>query len=64
MASKRAKVVDKAARISLGRKLIICCRSVTWLDEEIHHLTKDRRAHFAQGLNNDSNWSDYSKIHI
>ena len=30
MASKWEKVVDKAASVALGRKLIICGRSVKW----------------------------------
>ena len=37
-------------------------RSVSWWDEELHQLVKDRTACFAQGLDNDSNWSDYLKI--
>ena len=62
MASKWEKVVDKAALLTLGRKLIICGRSVSWWDEELRQLVKDRRACFAQGLDNDSNWSDYLRI--
>ena len=56
------KVVDKAASKALGRKLIICGRSVSWWDEELRQLVKDRRTCFAQGLDNDSNWNDYLKI--
>ena len=48
MASKWEKVVDKAATISLGHKLIICGRSVSWWDEELYQLVKDRKACFAQ----------------
>ena len=55
-------MVDKAAPIALGRKLIICGRSAKWLDEELCHLVKDRRASFAQGLGNDSNWNEYFKL--
>ena len=62
MASKWEKVVDKAASKALGRKLIICGRSVNWWDEELRQLVKDRRTCFAQGLDNDSNWNDYLKI--
>ena len=62
MASKWAKVVDKTALLTLGSKLIICSRSVSWWDEELHQLVKYRRACFAQGLDNDSNWSDYLRI--
>ena len=61
MASKWEKVVDEAASKALGRKLIICGRSVNWWDEELPQLVKDRRTCFAQGLDNDSNWNDYSK---
>ena len=62
MGSKWENVVDKAASIALGCKLIICGRSVSWWDEELHHLVKDRRACFAQGLDNNSNWNDYLRI--
>ena len=62
MASKWEKVVDKAASIALGRKLIICGRSVSWWDDELRQLVKDRRACFAQGLDNDSNWSEYFRM--
>ena len=62
MASKWEKVVDKAASIALGHKLIICGRSVRWWDEELRQLVKDHRACFTQDLDNDSNWSDYVKI--
>ena len=55
-------MVDKAASIALGRKLIICGRSVRWWDEELRQLVKDRRACFAQGLDSDSNWSKYLRI--
>ena len=49
MASKLEKVVDtvcKAALIVLGHKVIICGRSVSWWDKEIHQLVKDHRACF------------------
>ena len=62
MASKWEQVVDKAASIALGRKLIICSRSVKWLAEELRQLVKNRRACFAQGFGNDSNWNEYFKI--
>ena len=62
MASKWEKVVDKAALITLGRKLIICGRSVSWWDEELRQLVKDQRTCFAQGLDNDSNWNNYLRI--
>ena len=62
MARKWEKVVDKAASKALGRKLIICGRSVNWWDEELCQLVKDRRTCFAQGLDNNSNWNDYLKI--
>ena len=62
MASKWGKVVNKAATISLGRKLIIGGRSVSWWDEELHQLVEDRRACFVQGLDKDSNWSDYLRM--
>ena len=55
-------MVDKAASISLGRKLIICGRSVNWWDKELHQLVKDRRTCFVQGLDKDSNWSNYLRI--
>ena len=58
ISSKWEKVVNKATFVTLGHKLIICNRSVSWWEEELHHLVKDRRAFFAQGLNNDSNSSD------
>ena len=61
MASKWEKVGDKAASKALGRKLIICGRSVHWWDEELRQLVKDRRTCFAQGLDNESNWNDYLK---
>ena len=48
MASKWEKVVDKAASKALGRKLIICGRSVNWWDEELRQLVKDRRTCFAK----------------
>ena len=38
MASKWGKVVDKAALIVLGCKLIICGRSFSWWDEKICQL--------------------------
>ena len=63
MASKWEKVMDKAALKAWGRKLIICGRSVNWWDEELRQLVKDGRTCFAQGLDNDSNWNDYLKIH-
>ena len=63
MASKQEKVIDKATLTTLARKLIICGRSVSWCDEELHQLVKDHRACFTQGLYNDSNWSDYLRIH-
>ena len=44
MASKWEKVVDKAASKALGRKLIICGRSVNWLVEELRQLWKDHRS--------------------
>ena len=62
MASKWEKVVDKTPSKALGRKLIICGRSVNWWDEELHQLVKHRRTCFAQGLDNDSNWNDNLKI--
>ena len=62
MASKWEKVVDKAATMSLGHKLIICGKSVGWWDEELRQLVKDRQACFAQGLVQDSNWSNYLRI--
>ena len=43
MASKWEKVVDKAASIALGCKLIIHCRSVNWWDEELRQLFKDHQ---------------------
>ena len=63
MAIKWEKVVDKPALITLRHKLIICGRPVSWWNEELCKLVKDRRACFAQGLDNDSNWSDYLRIH-
>ena len=63
MASKWEKMVDKAATISLGHKLIICGRLVNWWDEELRQLVKDHRTCFAQGLEQDSNWSSYLRIH-
>ena len=65
MASRWEKVVDKTATITFGHKLIICCRSVSWLCEELHWLVKDGRACFAQSLDIDSlsDWSDYLQIH-
>ena len=62
MASKWEKVVDEAASISLGCKLIICGRSVNWWDKELRQLVKDCRACFAKSLDKDSNWSGYLKI--
>ena len=62
MASKWEKLVDKAALITLGCNIIICGRSVSWRDEEVCQLLKDRRACFTQSLANDSNWSDYLGI--
>ena len=64
MASKWEKVVDKAALLTLGCKLIICgtCRSVSWWDEDLCQLVMDHTACFAQGLDSDSNWSDYLRI--
>ena len=59
MASKWEKVVDKAASKALGRKLIICGRSVNWWDEELRQLVKDRRTCCAQSLVNNSKWNDY-----
>ena len=38
MASKWEKVVDKAASITLGYKLVICGRSVRWWNEELRQL--------------------------
>ena len=55
-------MVDKAASIALGCKLIICGRSVSWWDEELGQLVKDHRACFAQGLDKDGNWSEYLRI--
>ena len=46
MASKREKIVDKATLFTLGRKLIICSRSVSWWDEELHQLVKDHKGLF------------------
>ena len=63
MASKWEKDVDKVAAITLGCKPIICDRSVSWSDEELHQLVKDRRTSFAQGLDKYNNWSDYLRIH-
>ena len=63
MASKWEKVVDKDALLTLGCKLIIYGRSVSWWDEELHRLVKDRKACFAQALDNDNNWNDYLSIH-
>ena len=54
---------DKPTLLTLGCKLIICGGSVSWWKEELHQLVKDRRACFAQGFDNDSNWSDYLRIH-
>ena len=54
-------MVDKAAAISLARKLA-CGRSVSWWNEELHQLVKDSRACSAQGLDKDSNWSDHLGI--
>ena len=59
MVSKWEKVVDKTALLTLACKLIICGRSVRSWDEELRQLVKDRRACFAQRLDNDNNWSDY-----
>ena len=56
-------MVDKAASLTLGSKVIISGRLVSWWDEELHQLVKNPRACFAQGLDNDSNWSDYLRIH-
>ena len=53
------QVIGKSRLIALGRKLIICGRSVSWWDEELDELVKDCKACFAEGLDNDSNWSDY-----
>ena len=55
-------MVDKAATISMGCKIIIFGKSVSWRDEELHQLMKDHRACFAQGLDEDSNWSDSLRI--
>ena len=43
MASKWEKVVDKAASIALGRKLItcICGTSLKWCDQELRQFVKD-----------------------
>ena len=62
MASKWEQGVDEAALITLGGKLIICGRSVSCWDEEVRQLVEDRRASFTQGLDNESNWSDYLSI--
>ena len=45
----------------MGLKLIICGRSVKWLNEGLRQLVKNCRACYAQGLKNESNWSDYFK---
>ena len=55
MESKWKKVVDNAALLTLGRKIIICGRSVSRWDEELCKLVKGRRDCFAQRLDNDSN---------
>ena len=60
--SKQEKVVDRAATVSLGCKLTICGRSVSWWDEELRQLVKDHRVCFAQSLEKDSNLSDYLRI--
>ena len=62
MASKWEKVVNKAALVTLGHKLIFCCRTVKWWDEKLHQLVKDRCACFDQGLDEDSNWNEYLKL--
>ena len=62
MASNWGKVVDKAATISLGRKLIIYSRSVSWWDEELCQLVKDHRGCFVQGLDKDTKQSDCLRI--
>ena len=59
MASKWEKVVEKAALKALGRKLIVCGRSVNWWDEELRQLVKDRRACFSRGIGSDNNWKEY-----
>ena len=51
-------MVNKAASIASGHKLIICGRSVSWQDGELRQLVKDGRACFAQGLDKNSNWND------
>ena len=62
MARKWEKVLDKAALITLGRKLIICSRSVRWRDEELRQLVRDRGDCFVKGLNKGNNWNEYLKI--
>ena len=62
MASKWEKVVDKAASLTLGRKLIICGRSVRWWDEELRQMVRDRRDCSAKGLNKDNNWNEYLRL--
>ena len=62
MASKWEKVVDRAASVALGRKLIICGRSVKWWDEELRQLVKDDRACFSRFLGNDNKWSTLKYI--
>lgn len=52
-------MVDKAACKALGRKLIIRGRSVSWWDEELRQLVKDRTVCLSQGLDNDNNWKSY-----
>ena len=40
IASKWKKVVDKATLLTLGRKFIVCGRSVSWWDEELISLLR------------------------
>ena len=51
MASKWEKVVDKAASITLRRKLIVSARSVRWWREELRQLVKNCRDCIAKDLN-------------
>ena len=55
------KLIDKFATITLGCKVTICGRSVSWWDEEINQLVRVP-GFFAQALDKEGNWSDYLTI--
>ena len=62
--SEWEKVVNRVAREIVGRKRIVCGRSVSWWDDELRGMVRERRACHKRVLEGSVDaWNEYCEKH-